>query len=184
MNDYQINEKDIPQELLNAIKSSFDADPKIRELRIKQEMYVRQHQFKMAFAIGAEINNLFAKVVRTYLEDTENEYQIIDLKVADLPENDRSELMEIVITLFLAADIIDTASREFNNILHRTDDTMDMVQFNDISKLAKEAKGKIEWFSSHTSYMKDLSFGDRSDNMYTMLRNKARSFLRKTKRDN
>lgn len=181
MNNFQFDIKDVPQELIDIIKKQFDAEPKIRDMRIKQDLCARQGRFGEAFAIGGQINDLFARVVRTYLDDTENEYQIIDFKVADLPENDRSELMEIVITLFLAADIIDTAAREFNNILHRTDDTMDMVQFNDISKLAKEAKGKIEWFSSHTSYMKDLSFGDRSDNMYTMLRNKARSFLRKTK---
>lgn len=182
MNDYQINEKDIPQELLDTIKSAFEADPKIRELRIKQEMCVRQRQFKAAFAIDAEINDLFSKVVRTYLEETEQEYHIIDLKAADLPENDRKELVEIVLTLFLAADIIDTAAMDFNDILHRTDNTMDMVQFNDIRKLAKEAKGKLEWFSMHSPYMKDIDFGNKSDNMYGLLRNKARSFLNKQKR--
>lgn len=182
MNNSQIDIKDVPQELLNTIKEAFDAGPKIREMRIRQDMYVRRRQFKAAFAIGAEINDLFSKVVRTYLEQTEQEYHVIDLKAADLPENDRQELVEIVLTLFLAADIIDTAAMDFNDVLHRTDKTMDMVQFNDIRKLAKEAKGKLEWFSTHSPYMNDIDFGNKSDNMYGLLRNKARSFLNKQKR--
>lgn len=176
MNDYQINEKDIPQELLDIIKSKFEDEPKIRNLRIRQELCARRGQFNAAFAIGAEINNLFADVVSNYLEDVGQEYEIIDLKVGDLPEEGRDELVEIMLTLILATDIIDTAAKDFNIVLHRYDKTMDIVQFDDICKLAKEIEGKLEWFSERSKYMKYISFGEKSDNMYVMLRNKARSF--------
>lgn len=84
-----------------------------------------------------------------------------------------------MVTLFLAADIIDTAAMDFNDVLHKTDTTCDMVPFDDLRKLAKEAKGKLEWFSKHSVYMKDVAFGDKSDNMYRLLRNKAKALIRK-----
>lgn len=181
MDNSQIDINEVPQELLDMIKNTFEADPKIRQMRIQQNLYARSGNIRMGMFIGKQINDLFSKVVQTYLEESEQEYHTVELSAAQLPKSDRNELVEIVITLFLAADIIDTAAMDFNDILHRSDETMDMVQFDDIRKLAKEAKGKLEWFSTHSSYMKDVDFGDKSDNMYGLLRNKARSILRKKK---
>lgn len=181
MNTPQIQMKDVPQELLGQIRQQFEADPRIRQMRIQQNLSQRQHNIPLALAIGKHIEHLYGLAVQAYLEETEMQYSDIDLKAADLPAQDRDELVEIVVTLFLAADIIDTAAMDFNDVLHRTDKDLDMVQFDDLCKLAKEAKSKLEHFSTHSYYMKDIAFGDKSDNMYQLLRNKARSLVRKHK---
>lgn len=178
MADRQINIKDVPQELLQQMRQQVEADPRVRQMRIQQNMFQRQGNIMEAIKIGKMINNLHTLAIQAYLEDAEKAYSDIDLKVSDLPEADRSELAEIVLSLFLAADIIDTAAMDFNDILHRSDKDIDMVQFDDINKLAKAAKGKLEYLSKHSNYLKDVNFGDKSDNMYKMLRNKARSLMR------
>lgn len=176
-----IQMKDVPQELLQAIRQQFEADPRVRNLRVQQNLAQRKCNLQLALSIGKNIEKLYSLAVQAYIEETEKEYSEIDLKAADLPQNVAEELMEIVITLFLAADIIDTAAMDFNDILHRVDKNLDMTHFDDLSKLAKEAKGKLEYFSKHSNYMKDIAFGEKSDNMYKLLRNKARALRNKHK---
>lgn len=179
MSKLQIQMKDVPQELLQAIREQFEADERIRNLRIKQNLAQRNGNILLALNIGKSIESLYSLAVQKYLEETESEYTNIDLKAADLPEQDRDELVEIIVTLFLAADIIDTAAMDFNDVLHRSDKDLDMIQFDDMRKLAKEAKSKMEYFAKHSNYLQDIAFGDKSDNMYQLLRNKARSLMRR-----
>lgn len=178
-NKNQIDIKDVPQELLQQIRQQFEADPRIRNLRIKQNMAQRNHNYIEALNTGKQIEFLYDEVVSAYLQETEKEYETIDLKASDLPKDDRKTLVELVLTMFLAADIIDTAAMDFNDVMHRTMPDYDMEQFDDLLKLAKAAKSKIEWFAQHSDYMKDVAFGDKSDNMYGLLRNKARSLMNK-----
>lgn len=179
MIEHSLSFSEIPQSIVDMARKRFEADPQIRFMRIQQNMCVREHNIHKAMDIGAEIENLFARVMQTYLEDSEDESEVLNLTEQQFPEKDRRELMEIVLTLFLATDIIDTATMDFNDVLHRTDKTLDIAQFEDIRKLSKAAKEKLEWFSKHTNYMKGLDFADKSDNMYELLRNKARSLLNK-----
>lgn len=87
--------KDVPQELLDAIRQQFEADPRIRQMRIQQNLAQRQHNFSKALAIGKKIEHLYGLAVQAYLEETEKQYSDIDLKAADLPAQDRDELVEI-----------------------------------------------------------------------------------------
>lgn len=174
-----IDIKDIPQEFIQQMREQVEADPRVRQMRIKQNMMQRQGNVIEALKIGKAIENLHSLALQAYMEDAEKAYTDIDLGVADLPASDRDELLEIIVTLFLAADIIDTATHEFNDVLHRSGKDLDMTQFDDINELAVASKAKLEYFSTHSDFMKGLAFGDRSDNMYHLLRNKARSLIRK-----
>lgn len=173
-----INIKDVPQELIDKMRKNIDADPRVQQLRIQQNLLQRNGSYIEALKLSKEIEKLHAKVIEAYLQQAEKEYSNIDVSLADLPAKDLDELMEIVTTLFLAADIIDTATLDFNDVLHRTDKELDMTNFNDIRELAEAAKAKLKFFSEHSNIMKDVAFGDKSDNMYTLLRNKARSLMK------
>ncbi len=178
MANRQINIKDVPQELLQQMREQVEADPRVRQMRIQQNMFQRQGNVMEALKIGKMIERLHTLAIQAYLEDAEKAYTDIDLSVKDLPEADRGELAEIVLTLFLAADIIDTATMDFNDILHKTDKDLDLTQFEDILKLSSAAKAKLAYLSSRSTYLKDIDWGEKSDNMYEMLRNKARKLMR------
>lgn len=174
----EINIKDVPQELIDKMRKIIDANPRVRQLRIQQNLLQRNGNYIEALKLSKEIEKLHATIIEAYLQRVEKEYSNIDVSLADLPAKDLDELMEIVTTLFLAADIIDTATLDFNDVLHRTDKELDMTNFNDIREFAEAAKAKLKFFSEHTNIMKDVAFGDKSDNMYTLLRNKARSLMK------
>lgn len=177
----QINIQDVPQELLDMVKQQLEADPRVRDLRIRQNLATRSGNIHEAMAIGKAINGFFARAIQNYLVECEQESKSIDLGEQDLPKKDASELVEIVVTLFLAADIIDTATQDFNDVLHRSDDTLSMEQFDDMRRLAKAAKAKMEYFRKKLAWLNNVDFGEKSDNMYEMLRNKARAIIRKAK---
>ena len=117
MIEHSLSFSEIPQSIVDMARKRFEADPQIRFMRIQQNMCVREHNIHKAMDIGAEIENLFARVMQTYLEDSEDESEVLNLTEQQFPEKDRRELMEIVLTLFLATDIIDTATMDFNDVL-------------------------------------------------------------------
>lgn len=174
-----IKPNEVPQQLLDKLRQEFEADGRIRNLRIQQDLAARKGNFALGLSIGKQIEKLYTLCVQSYMEETEKECADIDLATVDLPEDDRTELLELIITLFLAADIIDTATRDFNDVLHRTDKTYDMVQFDDIRQFASKAKAKLDYFAKHSDFLQDVAFGDKSDNMYQLLRNKARALMRR-----
>lgn len=178
MSNRQINIKDIPQDFIKRMHDEVEADPRVRNMRIKQTMAQRSGNFMDALKIGQAIENLHSLALQAWMEDAEHAYSEVDLSVADLPESDRETLAELVVTLFLASDIIDTATMDFNDILHKTDKDLDLTQFEDILKLSSAAKAKLAYLSSHSTYLKDIDWGEKSDNMYEMLRNKARKLMR------
>jgi hypothetical protein len=55
--------------------------------------------------------------------------------------------------------------------------------FNDLSRLAKMAKEKLQFLQDNSGYAKDVVWADKCDNMYELLRNKARSIIRRRKND-
>lgn len=178
MANRQINIKDIPQEFIKQMHDEVEADPRVRQMRIKQNMAQRSGNFMQALNIGKAIEKLHSLALQAWMEDAEKAYSVIDLKVSDLPEDDRDVLAEIVLTLFLAADIIDTATRDFNDIIHKTDKDIDLSQFEDIQGLSNAAKAKLSYLSKHSDYLKDVDWGEKSDDMYEMLRHKARKLMR------
>lgn len=182
--DGKINIKDVPQELIDKVRKMVEADPRVRNLRIRQNLLQRKGNFIEALKLGKEIEKMHANVIQAYLLKTEKEYSDIDITLGNVSKGDIDELMEIVTTLFLAADIIDTAIMDFNDILHKTNKDLDMTHFNDIKELADAAKDKLKYFSKHSNMIKDVAFGDKSDNMYTLLRNKARSLIRMRQKRN
>lgn len=178
MANRQISIKDIPQDFIKQMHDEVEADPRVRQMRIKQNMAQRGGRFIEAMNIGKAIENLHSLALQAWMEDAEKAYSTIDLQITDLPEADRGTLAEIVITLFLAADIIDTATMDFNDIIHKTDKDIDLSQFEDIQKLSSAAKAKLAYLSKHSTYLKDVDWGEKSDNMYEMLRSKARKLMR------
>ena len=68
---------------------------------------------------------------------------------------------------------------DFNDVLKRVDDTLVMEQFDDIRNLSKSAKEKLRFLSKNSKLMKDLAWAYKCDDMYDMMKNKAKSILRK-----
>lgn len=179
-----IQVKDVPDELLNIIRNQFEANTRIREMRAQQQLLIKGGKIQSAMQIGKTIEQLFAQVVNTYIQETEQDVERLDLNTVPMPAKDRQEIMILMLTAFMACDIIDTAVVEINDVIQRSDNTLEMDQFKELIELSKYARSKLEYFSKDSKYMDSMFWGEKCDDMFKMLRNKAGSIFRKQKEKN
>lgn len=175
--------KDIPQADIDKIRDTFESSPQIRQLRIRQNLLQRQGDYRGAMLIARKIEGLFTHTMSELLTEVDRECQNVNIATANIPIETAERLNEIIVTLQLAIDIVDTCIIDFNDELHSVDDTLTLESFDDIKELGERVKRKLDYFRKHSELFNKISFADKSDNMYKMLRNKARSLINKAKEE-
>jgi hypothetical protein len=174
---------DIPQELMSKLRQSFDADVKVRELRVRQQMMLRSGNYREALEVAQGIESLFNRVVFEYLEDAKEEVEQVEIAKTDMPLEDKEDLMRHLLVCFMCADIIKSSVMDMDSILHRYDKNMYMEMFNDIRQVMEMSEQKLSYLQKNSGYLKDLVWGEKCDNMYDMMLSKAGSIMRKRKNE-
>jgi hypothetical protein len=174
---------DIPQELMSKLRQSFDADVKVRELRVRQQMMLRSGNYREALEVAQGIESLFNRVVFEYLEDAKEEVEQVEIAKTDMPLEDKEDLMRHLLVCFMCADIIKSSVMDMDSILHRYDKNMYMEMFNDIRQVMEMSEQKLSYLQKNSGYLKDLVWGEKCDNMYSLMCNKAKSIMNKRKND-
>ena len=157
---------DIPQELMSKLRQSFDADVKVRELRVRQQMLLRSGNYREALEVAQGIDSLFNRVVFEYLEDAKEEVEQVEIAKTDMPLEDKEDLMRHLLVCFMCADIIKSSVLDMDSILHRYDKNMYMEMFNDIRQVMEMSEQKLSYLQKNSGYLKDLVWGEKCDNMY------------------
>ncbi len=103
----------------------------------------------------------------------------LSLSSAGLPKEDLEHVTTLIMTLFVCCDLIESCQQDIQKTLHNTDTALSFEMFLGLRDLAKEVKKKINYLLDDTSYMSTAYWGDVCDNMYEMMKNKARSIIRK-----
>ena len=174
-----MNVKDIPDDMMQEIRLRFESTPEVRSLRTRQEYAQRQGRYMEALRLAETAERLFPAVLNEYMAWAEREMVTFDTGSEDLPQKDRDEMMEKLMVLFMACDIIDSAVIDLNDVLHRTRPDMDITTFNDIRQMSDMARKKLQYLQKNGDYMQDLVWADKCDNMYEMMQSKARGIIRK-----
>ena len=174
---------DIPQELMSKLRQSFDADVKVRELRVRQQMLLRSGNYREALEVAHGIDLLFNRVVHEYLEDAKDEVEQVEVASLDMPLEDKENLMRHLLVCFMCADIIKSSVLDMDSILHKYDKNMYMEMFNDIRQVMEMSEQKLSYLQKNSGYLKDLVWGEKCDNMYDMMLSKAGSIMRKRKNE-
>ena len=174
---------DIPQELMSKLRQSFDADVKVRELRVRQQMLLRSGNYREALEVAQGIDLLFNRVVHEYLEDAKDEVEQVEVASLDMPLEDKENLMRHLLVCFMCADIIKSSVLDMDSILHKYDKNMYMEMFNDIRQVMEMSEQKLSYLQKNSGYLKDLVWGEKCDNMYDMMLSKAGSIMRKRKNE-
>ena len=176
-----MNVNEIPRELYNKIQLAFEADNNVRLLRTAQQNAQRKGDYNRALTIAQNIDNLWTICLDNYIRKAESQVQSIDTKTMNMPEKDREGMMERLIVLFMCCDIIESALVDVNDILHKYYADVNITTFDDLRQTLDLSKSKLKYLQETGDYMKDLAWGDKCDNMYELMRNKARSIARKRK---
>lgn len=177
----QLDIKDIPQAELDQVRETFESAPQVRELRVQQNLRQRQGDFRGAMNIGRQLDALYTKVLTQLLDEVDRQSENIDMQSVSIPKEDADTLNEIIVTLQMAIDIMDTCVMDFNDVLHRTDTSLTLEMFDELRQLSDKVKAHLRYFQKNSKLFNDLVFADKTDNMYKLLRNKARSLINKKK---
>lgn len=179
----KLSVKDIPADMMQQIRNQFESDAHIRQMRIQQNVLQRNGSFVKAMELGKTIENLFAKVVDSYIEEAANEAESFSLEEAGIPQEDIDGFNEYAVTMFMACDIIQSCIIDINDVLHKTDKDLHFEQFDDIKQLGEIVKSKLAFLQKNSRYMNNAFWGDKCDDMYSMMQDKAKAIIRKRNED-
>ncbi len=174
---------DLPKELLSRIREQFYATPKIRQMEVTRQMYLRNGNLKAALALAQDIDALFNRCVYEYIEENKAQVEQVDIAVAEIPTEDKENLMKHLLACFMCADIIKSSIQDMNSILHKYDKNMYMELFNDIKQVMEMSEQKLQYLQHNSGYLKDLVWSEKCDDMYKMVLSKAGAIMRKRKSD-
>lgn len=175
--------KDIPAEMMAQIRNKFEAEPKVQGLRTQQYLLQQKKEYDAALMIGKMIEVLFGTVVQAYLDEVNAECEEIDFKDLDIPVKDKEEISILNVTMFIALDIVESCLIGINDVLHRTDKTLNYEMHNDLKELSEMVTAKMKYLGENSQYLDDNAWGDKCDDMYEMMKNKAKAIIRKHKSD-
>lgn len=175
--------KDVPSDMLRQIRNQFESDVQIRQLRIKQNLLQRTGNFAKAMELGKTIESLYEKVIDSYIEEAIKESDKFSLEEAGIPVNDIKKVNEYAVTMFMACDIIQSCIIDINDLLHKTDKDLHYEQFDDIKQISEMVKSKLDFLQNNSTYMNNVFWGDKCDDMYSMMLNKAKAIIRKRNYD-
>ena len=176
-----MNVTEIPSELVNKIRLRFEANKDVRLLRTAQQEAQRRGDYQKALYVGQQIDALWTICLDDYIKQAEEEVCEIDTETMAIPREDKDEMMEKIMVLFMCSDIIESATIDLNDILHRTNPDMDITTFRDLQQTLDMARQKLKYLQEKGDYMQDLVWADKCDNMYQVMSSKARSIIRKRK---
>lgn len=146
-------------------------------------MFIRSGNFKAALALARDIDVLYSKCVYEYIEENKEQVEQVDIAVAEIPTEDKENLMKHLLACFMCADIIKSSIQDMNSILHKYDKNMYMELFNDIRQVMEMSEQKLQYLQHNSGYLKDLVWGEKCDDMYEMILSKAGAIMRKRKSD-
>lgn len=114
----QLKLKDIPSDLLAKIDEQFNQHPKIRQMRIEQQVLQNKGMLMQALEIGKRIEELHTRAIYGYIQMAENEASNLHLEDVDLDKEDEEFLRTAEIALFMACDVINCCIIDMNDTLH------------------------------------------------------------------
>ena len=177
-----MNVNDLPQELLSRIREQFYATPKIRQMEVTRQMYLRNANFKSALALARDIEALYNKCVYEYMKENGEQVEKIDIATMEMPEKDKEDIMRHFLACFMCADIIKSSIQDMDTLLHKYDKDLRMELFNDIRQVMEMCEQKLSYLQQNSDFLKDLIWGEKCDDMYEMILSKAGAIMRKRKK--
>ena len=174
-----MNVNEIPKNLLDKIRMSFDTNRDVMLLRTAQQEAQRVGNFQKVLNIAQQIDSLWTICLDNYMRKMEAQGKQISLKESNLPKKDKDELFNRVMVLFMCCDMIESVTIDMNDILRRTEKDASITTFEDLRQILSLAKEKLKYLQDTGDYMKDLVWANNCDNMYDMMKSKAASIIRK-----
>ena len=175
-----IQPHELSPEITRLMRDKFDNDARVREFNTRAFHLQQSGKFMEAMKLRQQIEQLFDKVIVAYCQEAESQMEEMTLDQAKVPMEDQKKINQLMVTLYMAVDIMDSCLLDINDTLHRTDKNLNYEKIRDLQELAHLCKEQMTEFSKQADYTKFPEWGDITDNMYEMMQKKAMSIMRKT----
>ena len=151
--------------------------------KLDREFHELQEKGKwvQSFAVRDRIVELRDTMFQKWIAKLSYSAEKIDLNKLDIPNDIKEKMNILYVTVFMACDIIESCVLDMNDTLKKVDDSLCVDMFNDFINLSKTAKEKIARFQRNTGYLNNGYWGDRCDDMYLMMQNKAKKIIKYNK---
>lgn len=164
---------------IKAFDQFFWKNPEVIKIMHRIEQYQQTHKYVQCMQEKQKLDQIRRKSFENFIRDYEVKVRTIDLKDIEMPNVEKATINELYITIYMACDIIESGVLDINDALHRVDKNLEIVQFDELKELAKEVKKKLNYLQRTENYMNMNTWGDKCDNMYQMMRNKAKAIIKK-----
>lgn len=164
---------------IKAFDQFFWKNPEVIKIMHRIEQYQQTHKYVQCMQEKQKLDQIRRKSFENFIRDYEVKVRTIDLKDIEMPDVEKATINELYITIYMACDIIESGVLDINDALHRVDKSLEIVQFDELKELAKEVKKKLNYLQRTENYMNMNTWGDKCDNMYQMMRNKAKAIIKK-----
>lgn len=172
---------DMPKELYDKIRQRFDDTKEIRLLNVALQNAQKRGDYAKALYVAQQLDSLWTISLEEYIEKAEKESEVIDTAKLDIPLEDKDEMVEKMIVMFMCFDIIESATIDLNDVLRRTHPDKKVTTFTDLQQTLDLAKSKLKYLQETGGYMDDMIWIEKCDNMYDMMKSKAKSIVNKCK---
>lgn len=167
-------------DIIAKCREKFDASPQIIRLEVNATHLIQQGLYPQAMALRKQKEQLFQQVLVTYQQQISAQVENVNIFAAGLPPEDLQTIERLIVTLFMAIDIIDSCLLDINDTIHHTSEDLFFDHLDDLREMAHMCRDQLNLFSSTQHYYRYAHWGDITDNMYTVMQNKAKSIIRKT----
>lgn len=159
----------------------FLSNPRAIQLDKDVTQFRKQGKFVQSLKAAQQLNALKESLFQEWIRTLNREAERVDLNKLDIPDEIKEMMNSLYVTVFMACDIIESSVLDMNDTLKKVDNSLCVDMFDGMLKLSKDAKDKLARFQRNTGYLNDTFWGDRCDEMYRMMQNKAKKLIRHNK---
>lgn len=175
-----MNWNQVPLEEQGRLYQAFLNNQGIIKLSNLASEYIKTKQYIQALETKKEITAQWEYVKQQHLKDYDKVIEeTVKLSDLHLSEEILHPLLENIISIFMCCCIIETAHFNANEILKKVNPDYSMDNFADLVSLIDNVNKKLKYLQVTTGYMDDLYWYDICDKFHDMVRNKARSILKR-----
>ena len=165
-------------DIIKAFDMFFWKHPEAIRLKNRIEQYQNTNKYVQCMQEKQKLDKLRRRSFDIFIRDYEVKVRTIDLKDIQMPDVERATINELYVTIYMACDIIESAVLDINDALHRINKDLQIVQFDELVQLTKGVKEKLNYLQRTENYMNIDAWGERCDNVYKVMREKAGVIIR------
>ena len=172
---------DLPKDVLERMRRAIREDSQMISLKNKHSQYIINRQYAKAVLLKEKMQKIEDRVIREYLDSYEGETENMQSLMSDMSPEDREYINTCTNAIILICDMIETFTMDFNQVLKKYHPDYRLEMYDKIMSVGKEAKSHVKFMSECTDNIYQCSFADSADDITELVRNKARSLIRKVK---